>query len=63
VTILHGLDRADPPAAAKAKAMLAEIGRGNWWNVCIGGPAATHRWTPQDVQAYERAGIGRFLLC
>lgn len=34
---LHGLDSAVPPAAAKAKEMLDEIGGGKWWNVYIGG--------------------------
>jgi len=43
--------------------MLTEIGGGNWWNVYIGGPEATHRWQPEDVKAYEHAGISRFLLC
>jgi Domain of unknown function (DUF1906)/LysM domain len=59
---LHGLDRAVPPGAAKAKAMLDEID-GKWWNVYIGGPEATHTWTLEDVREYEQHGIDKFLLC
>jgi hypothetical protein len=62
MTLQHGLDAAFPPDAVKAKAMLTAIG-GTWWNVYIGGPEATHTWTPDDVLAYEHHGIDRFLLC
>ncbi len=58
----HGLDAAQPPSAAKAKAMLDQIG-GTWWNVYIGGPEATVTWTPAQVRAYEQEGITQFLLC
>jgi hypothetical protein len=59
---LHGLDAAQPPSAAKAKAMLDAVG-GTWWNVYIGGPEATVTWTPAQVAAYEQQGISTFLLC
>jgi Domain of unknown function (DUF1906)/LysM domain len=60
--LLHGLDAADPPAAAKARTMLDEVG-GTWWNVYIGGPEASVTWTPAEVTAYEQHGISQFLLC
>lgn len=58
---MHGLDRASPPSAAKAREMLDEIG-GSWWNVYIGGPRASVRWTPADMRGYVDQGITRFLL-
>jgi hypothetical protein len=58
---MQGLDRAAPPTADKAKAMLDEIG-GSWWNVYIGGPRASVKWTPAQVQSYQAAGIDHFLL-
>jgi hypothetical protein len=60
--MLHGLDAAEPPSAAKAKAMLDDVG-GTWWNVYIGGPEASVTWTPAQVAAYEQQGISKFLLC
>src|SRR5215468_4726831 len=59
---LHGLDAAVPPPAAKAKAMLDSVG-GSWWNVYMGGPEASHTWTPNDVHQYQQHGISKFLLC
>ena len=59
---LHGLDKDVPPAAAKAKEMLDEIG-GTWWNVYIGGPEASFTWQPEHVRAYQQQGIHHFLLC
>jgi hypothetical protein len=62
---LQGLDRASAPDAAKAKAMLNEIG-GVFWNVYIGGPRrakAARSWTPEVVGKYRAQGIERFLLC
>src|SRR5579862_4565289 len=50
---LHGLDKDVPPAAAKAKEMLDEIG-GTWWNVYIGGPEASFTWQPEHVRACQR---------
>jgi Rv2525c-like, glycoside hydrolase-like domain len=62
---LQGLDRAEAPAAAEAKAMLEEI-HGSWWNVYIGGPrvndAAALSWTPSRVREFVDQGITRFLL-
>jgi hypothetical protein len=62
---LQGLDRAEAPNAAKAKAMLGEI-QGAWWMVYIGGPRvnrdAAKSWTPNRVQEYRAQGITRFLL-
>ncbi|HEY8547329.1 MAG TPA: glycoside hydrolase domain-containing protein [Acidimicrobiales bacterium] len=57
----QGLDRAAPPLAPVAKAMLDRIG-GSWWNVYIGGPRASVTWSPSHVAAYRAAGIGKFLL-
>jgi hypothetical protein len=59
--VVHGLDRASPPAAGVAKAMLDRIG-GSWWNVYIGGPRASVTWTPAQVDAYRDQGIRHFLL-
>ena len=59
--MVHGLDKAVPPPADVAKALLDRIG-GVWWNVYIGGPRATHRWKPADVAAYRAQGIEHFLL-
>jgi hypothetical protein len=59
---LHGLDKDVPPEAAKAKAMLDSVD-GDWWNVYIGGPEASHQWTFQDVTEYQRHSITKFLLC
>src|SRR5690348_16736927 len=58
---VQGLDRAFPPDAATAKKMLEKVG-GRWWNVYIGGPEATHAWTPADLADYVRHGIDRFML-
>jgi len=62
--ILHGLDKDDPPSAAKAKAMLEEI-HGSWWNVYTGGPrrgTGASGWTPEVVQDFAHQGISAFLL-
>jgi hypothetical protein len=61
---LQGLDRATAPDAAKAKAMLDEIG-GLFWNVYIGGPRrskAAASWSPDVVETYKGKGINRFLV-
>jgi hypothetical protein len=58
---VHGLDRAEPPSADVAKAMLDRIG-GSWWNVYIGGPRASVTWTPEQVAGYRAKGIRHFLL-
>jgi hypothetical protein len=62
---VQGLDRAGAPDAAKAKAMLDEIG-GVFWNVYVGGPRrakAAASWTPDLVDQYRDKGISRFLVC
>lgn len=58
---MHGLDRATPPPAGVAKAMLDRIG-GSWWNVYIGGPRASVTWTPEQVAGYQDQGVRHFLL-
>ncbi len=58
---LQGLDKDDPPAPEVAKRMLDAIG-GRWWGVYIGGPEATHAWTPGDVAGYVQHGIENFML-
>jgi hypothetical protein len=59
--VVQGLDRAAPPSAGVAKAMLDRIG-GSWWNVYIGGPRASVTWSPDHVAAYRARGITQFLL-
>jgi hypothetical protein len=58
---MHGLDKAGPPSADTAKAMLDKIG-GEWWHVYIGGPRASVTWKPSHVEAYRAKGIKHFLL-
>jgi hypothetical protein len=62
--IFHGLDKDDPPSAAKAKSMLEEI-HGSWWNVYTGGPrrgTGATGWTPEVVRDYAHQGISAFIL-
>lgn len=59
--VMHGLDRASPPSAADAKAMLDRFD-GLWWAVYIGGPRVSHRWKPEEVAGIRAAGVDHFLL-
>lgn len=57
----RGLDSAVPPAAAKAKEMLDEIGGGNGGTSTSAGPEASFTWQPEHMHAYQQ-GIHHFLL-